>query len=125
MQVTYRIPSKKVPYGYLEFTCGPDDQLPDPQVLANGYAEYIRAYQAAEVAAFERPPVVVIDTKKQEDKAIEDATKLLDEGLDGVTEIDESTPATSAPWDKTSDTEATSTEENKPWNAADSDWDFS
>ncbi|AWN05142.1 hypothetical protein SEA_VORVOLAKOS_62 [Streptomyces phage Vorvolakos] len=121
MEITYRIPSKKVPYGYLEFTCGPDDQLPDPQVLANGYAEYIRAYQAAEVAAFERPPVVVVaPVQKQAEKAVEDAVKILDEGLDGVTEVNENDPP--APWDKTSDeTEATN---EKPWDLDDSDWDI-
>lgn len=128
MQVTYRIPSKKVPYGFVEIVGEPVDfgltgdgyGHADPVELAQSYANFIKAYQAAEVAAFEAAPSK--SKVKQEDKSIEEAVKILDEGL-GVTEIDESTPV--APWDNTSDTEATSTEEKKPWNVSDGDWDFS
>lgn len=120
MQVTYRIPSKKVPYGYIEFTwerTDGDASLPNPDELAQEYSQYIKEYQAAEVAAFEAAPKAA---PKQEDKSIEEATKILDEGLGGVEEIDESAPV--KPWDKASDT---ATEEKKPWTASDGDWDFS
>lgn len=120
MQVTYRIPSKKVPYGYIELT-GDHTEFPvdpsSPTELAEAYAWYIKTYQAAEVAAFEAAPKAA---PKQEDKSIEDAIKILDEGLGGVEEVDENAPA--KPWDKTSDT---ATEEKKPWVTDDSDWDFS
>ena len=117
VEITYRIPSKKVPYGYLEFTAEPGN-LPDPEVLANEYAAYIKRYQAAEVAAFEAPPKA---PPKVEDKSTEEAVKMLDEGLDGVTEVDEHSPA--APWDKTSDETETATND-KPWDLDDSAWDM-
>lgn len=129
MQVTYRIPSKKVPYGYIEFTwerTDGDASLPNPDELAEEYAQYIKDYQSAEVQAFENPTADQLkradarSKAKQEDKSIEEATKILDEGLGGVEEIDENAPV--KPWDKTSDT---ATEEKKPWTASDGDWDFS
>lgn len=131
MQVTYRIPSRKVPYGFIEFQWerASGTGMPDPNEMAEEYAQYIKDYQAAEVQAFENPTARQIqkaDAKAKaiaEDKSVEEATKMLDEGL-GVTEIDEDAPL-AAPWDKTSDTEATSTEESKPWNVSDGDWDFS
>lgn len=55
MQVTYRIPSRKVQYGYLEFTVDEGQALPDPVELAEQYVQYIKDYQAAEVQAFENP----------------------------------------------------------------------
>ncbi|QIA28847.1 hypothetical protein [Streptomyces phage JXY1] len=56
-----------------------------------------------------------------EDKSIDEATKILDEGLGGVEEIDEDAPV--KPWDKTSDETTTATTE-KPWDLDDSDWDI-
>jgi hypothetical protein len=113
--ITVRIPSKKVPYGFLEF----QQEVPslDPQGLAEMYVQLIKDYQAAEVAAFEAAPKAA---PKQEDKSVDEAVKILDEGLGGVEEIDENAPV--KPWDKASDTE---TEEKKPWAAEDGDWDFS
>ena len=115
--ITVRIPSKKVPYGFLEFQ--QEVESVEPQALADMYVQLIKEYQAAEVAAFEaahtKPKV------KVEDTSIEDAVKMLNDGLDGVEEIDEDAPV--KPWDKTSDETTT---ETKPWEAAsDSDWDFS
>jgi hypothetical protein len=119
VDITYRIPSKKVPYGYIEFTWKRESGtgMPDPDEMAAEYADYIKRYQAAEIKAFETPPKAA---PKVEDKSVEEATKILDEGLDGVTEVNESDPP--APWDKTSD-ETESTEE-KPWDLDDSDWDM-
>ncbi|UJQ86900.1 hypothetical protein SEA_TREAT_65 [Streptomyces phage Treat] len=119
MQVTYRIPSKKVPYGYLEFTTSEGESLPDPVTLAEDYAQYVKDYQSAEVQAFENPTAGQL---KRADKSIEEATKILDEGLGGVEEIDEDAPV--KPWNKT-ETAATATEEKKPWTAEAGDWDFS
>lgn len=119
MQVTYRIPSRKVPYGYIEFTWKRETGtgMPDPEEMAQEYAEYIKSYQAAEVAAFEAAPKAA---PKQKDTAVEDAIKVLDEGLDGVTEVNENDPP--APWDKTSD--ETESNNDKPWDLDDSDWDM-
>jgi len=125
VDITYRIPSKKVPYGYIEFTDSTEMAgLPDPVALAEWYAQFIKEYQAAEVAAFEaaprkaKPAVVVPDSA--DDSAIDEAAKMLSDGLGGATEIDENTPA--KPWDKTSD-ETESTNE-KPWDLDDSAWDM-
>lgn len=119
MDITYRIPSKKVPYGYIEFTWKREagTGMPDPAEMAAEYAQYIKAYQAAEVAAFEAAPK---SPPKVEDKSVEEATKMLDEGLGGVKEIDEDAPA--KPWDKTSDETESTTE--KPWDLDDSAWDM-
>lgn len=116
MLVTVRIPSKKVPYGFLEF----QQEVPslDPLGLAEMYAQLIKDYQAAEVAAFEAAPKK--PTVKVEDTSVEEATKMLNDGLGGVEEIDENAPA--KPWDKTSD-ETESTNE-KPWDLDDSAWDM-
>lgn len=125
MEITYRIPSKKVPYGYIEFTWKRETGtgMPDPSEMAEEYAAYIRSYQAAEVAAFERPPVVATPPlQEQADKAVEDAVKILDDGLDGVTEVSEN--AKPAPWDKTSDETETESTNEKPWDLDDSDWDM-
>jgi hypothetical protein len=120
MQVTYRIPSKKVPYGYIELT-GDHTEFPvdptSPDELAEAYAWYIKTYQAAEVAAFEAAPKK--PAVKVEDSSTDEAVKMLNDGLGGVEEIDENEPV--KPWDKAP--EATATEEKKPW--SDADWDFS
>lgn len=117
MQVTYRIPSKKVPYGYLEFTTSDGETPPDPEQMAAEYADYIKRYQAAEVAAFEAAPK---SPPKVEDKSVDEATKMLSDGLGGAEEIDENAPV--KPWDKTSDETESTTE--KPWDLDDSDWDM-
>lgn len=125
MDITYRIPSKKVPYGYLEFSVSEGESLPDPVRLAEDYAQYIKDYQTAEVQAFENPSAGQIQranswSKQAEDKAVDEAAKMLSDGLGGAEEIDEDAPV--KPWNKTSD--ETETEE-KPWEADEADWDFS
>lgn len=119
MQVTYRIPSKKVPYGYIEFTWKREagTGMPDPVEMAVEYADYIKAYQTAEVAAFEKRATLQAHDKP--DKAVDEAAKMLSDGL-GATEIDESEPV--KPWDKSADE---STTESKPWETNAGDWDFS
>lgn len=118
MQVTVRIPSKKVPYGFLEFQH--EVSSVEPQALAEMYAQLIKDYQAAEVAAFEAAPSK--PKVKVEDSSVEEAAKMLSDGLGGASEIDENEPA--KPWDKSSD-ETESTTDSKPWNTDASDWDFS
>lgn len=118
MKITVRIPSKKVPYGYLEYETEVDSV--EPQALAEMYANLIRDYQAAEVAAFEAAPKKAVKLGPVEDSSVDEAVKLLNEGLGETTEVNESDPP--APWDKTSD-ETESTEE-KPWDLDDSDWDM-
>lgn len=115
MQVTVRIPSKKVPYGFLEF----QQEVPslDPLGLAEMYAQLIKDYQTAEVQAFENPTGSQL---ARADKSVDEAAKMLNDGLGGVEEIDENAPA--KPWDKSTDE---STTESKPWEADEADWDFS
>lgn len=120
MEITYRIPSKKVPYGYLEFTMKEGDTLPDPVELADSYASYILSYQTAEVVAFENPGHLKVKAKPSPEKETAAAINDLNEGLGGVTEIDEDEPV--APWNKGSEDKET---EAKPWDAGnDSDWTF-
>ena len=123
MQITYRIPSKKVPYGFIEFqwerTDG-DASLPDAGELAEEYAQYIKDYQAAEVQAFENPSARQIrkaDKPKEDinDLAgddVEKAASIVKEEL-GAAEVGEHEPV--APWDKKEETE---TPKSKPV------WDF-
>ena len=116
MKVTYRIPSKKVPYGYIEIdwerTDG-DASLPSPEELAQEYAAYILAYQKAEVAAFEQPPKAAPKAKPD---PVDAAADLMREAL-GATEVDGDDPA--APWNE-DETPTTS----KPADSNESDWDF-
>lgn len=121
MDITYRIPSKKVPYGYIEFTWERDGSygLPSPDELASEYADYIREYQSAEVAAFETAPIKPKPQAKP-NTSVEEAAKMLSDGLGGAEEIDEDAPV--KPWDKTSDETESTTE--KPWDLDDSDWDM-
>lgn len=124
--ITYRIPSKKVPYGYLEFAVSEGESLPDPVILAEDYAQYIKDYQTAEVQAFENPSLGQIQRAdarskvQDEDKAVDEAAKMLSDGLGGAEEIEEGAPV--KPWDKTSDETETTTE--KPWDLDDSAWDM-
>lgn len=131
MQVTWRIPSKKVPYGFIEVVDTTSYAvMPSPEELAEDYAQYIKDYQSAEVQAFENPTADQLkradarSKAKEQDKSIEEATKILDEGLGGVEEIEENAPVRPGPWTKT-ETEATATEEKKEWSAEPGDWDFS
>lgn len=116
MKVTYRIPSKKVPYGYIEIE---DDQsyavMPGAEELAQDYAAYILKYQGAEVAAFEKPRTVAAKAKPEED--INDTAAEEIKSQLGATEIDGDDP--SAPWNE--DETAT---KSKPAESSDSDWDF-
>lgn len=125
MKITYRIPSKKVPCGYLELQADVDvpvNGLPDAVALANDYAQFIKDYQAAEVAAFESSPKAATPKVKPEDDINDVASDMIKDGL-GATDV------TDAPWGKT-DTPTESKEWTPPETEAvanDSDdvvWDF-
>lgn len=119
MELTYRIPSKKVPYGYLEFTCKEGEALPDPVEMANQYADYISRYQKAEVEAFERgpKPVVASVSSITEDEAAD----LIKRELGGV----ELSPEEAAkPWNQ-EQAEDEKAWESDPVTASSDDWDFS
>lgn len=121
MELIYRIPSKKVPYGYIEIRDpAPINGMPDPTDLAEWYAQFIKEYQAAEVAAFEAAPSKPVKLGPVDDSSVEEATKMLNDGLGGVEEIEENAPV--KPWDKTSDETETTAE--KPWDLDDSAWDM-
>ena len=117
MQVTYRVPSKKVQYGYLEFT--KEDAGDSPEVLAEAYADFILRYQKAEKEAFETwtPATNSAPEADINDEVLNTAADTIKDSL-GATEITED-----APWDKPT----TETTNEKPWAAStsDDDWDFS
>jgi len=117
MQVTYRIPSKKVQYGYLEFTREVEDETPEGLALA--YADFILRYNVAERNAFETwtPGKKPEPEEDINDVALDAAADTIKDSL-GATEINESDPV--APWDKP--TEETTTK--KDWDVSDGDWDF-
>lgn len=130
MKVTYRIPSKKVPYGYIEVEWDKDDNvMPGPLDLAEDYAQYILDYQAAEVQAFENPAARQIKKADKVDTSVADAQKILNEGLGGVSEVDGDDP--NAPWvdnptaDAEPDTSTTVNESNEKAQPSDDDWHFS
>lgn len=122
MQVTYRIPSRKVQYGYLEFTVDEGQALPDPVELAEQYVQYIKDYQAAEIQAFENPAVRQIKKADTTEDINEVAANEIKSQL-GATDVTNGAP----PWAKAAT-------ESKEWEepqtaapkavASDSDWDF-
>jgi len=123
MQVTIRIPSKKVPYGFIELI-GDHTEFPvdanNPEELAEAYAWYIKTYQDAEVKAFETGAKAPAKDKSDEDindVALDRAADTIKDSL-GATEISENDPV--APWDKP--TEETTIK--KDWDVSDGDWDF-
>lgn len=101
MQVTYRIPSRKVQYGYLEFTVDEGQALPNPVELAEQYVQYIKDYQAAEVQAFENPAIRQIKKADATEDINEVAANEIKSQL-GATDV------TSAPW-------ANAPSESKDW----------
>lgn len=112
-EVTFRIPSKVVQYGYIEFPFKvPDDA--SPETLATVYVNYVYAFQKEEQEALQRLADGVREASTPKaprpyDEDVQEAVRALDEGLGGVTEVagDESTVA---PWDQPAAAAAP-----KPW----------
>lgn len=114
--ITYRIPSAKVKFGYIEVTVNDLSELPEPEALAQHYADYMVRYAQAETGE------VAAQQKVLDDKA---ALELLNSEL-GVTKLSEEEAA--KPWNQETETE------KKPWESGekqpeaaasnDSDWDF-
>lgn len=132
MKITYRIPSKKVPYGYVEMV-DENATMPQPDELAQWYANFISQYQAAEVAAFEQPTKVAKPKPVPEDDINDIASDLIKDGL-GATEL--SPEEAAKPWNKTGSGSMDGYETDEPttskaWEESkaepsvdDTDWDF-
>lgn len=129
-EITYRIPSKAVQYGYVEVTRNwSDDEPTDPEMLAAAYINYVYAFQKEEQAAISRlkdapqkPSAAPQGAEQSEvDRAIGEtlkAAQVLADGLGGVTKVgeedvhpEESDPEETgkAPWDAKVKAKA------KPW----------
>lgn len=121
-EITYRIPSKAVQYGYVEVTRNwSDDEPTDPEMLAAAYINYVYAFQKEEQAAIERLKDVpqkpsaapqgaeqrtVQEVMSDEDvDSLAEAQAILDKELGGVIEVEENDnipmdrAAQAAPWD--------------------------
>jgi len=115
-EMIFRIPSRTVQYGYVELPLAMEPGM-SPEMIAAAYVNYVHAFQKEEEAAIERLKEAVrapvapskAPTTEQLYEGAEDAIKALDEGLGGVTEIDERED-NPAPWD----TEAEAPKP-KPW----------
>lgn len=86
-EVTFRIPSKAVQYGYVErLVLLPDDA--SPELVASTYVNYVYAFQKEEQAAIKRLQGGVSAPQGADPgQQVLDAVKALDEGLGGVTEV--------------------------------------
>lgn len=116
-KVTYRIPSKKVQYGYVEITGDPGDfgieDTADAHAIAKNYVDYM--------VAFARSEAGTVTAAKPEAPASEDVADLLREEL-GARVVETTEKTSKKPWEN-KPAEATS---NKPWEnkPAAADWDI-
>lgn len=95
-EMIFRIPSRTVQYGYVELPVDLEDGS-SPELIAAAYVSYVYAFQKEEEATVKRLAKGVSAPEKPSQGATEDqAKRLLDEGLGGVTEVSED----AAPWDK-------------------------
>lgn len=94
-EALFRIPSKAVQYGYVEFTQEMGGL--DPENLAYAYVNYVYAFQKAEQDAIKAIQEGVSAPVPASQPVTEgQAQRYLDEGLGGVSEIEEYDSATEA-----------------------------
>lgn len=114
-KVTYRIPSKKVVYGYIEITGDPGDfgitDTADAHGIAQAYTQYVAAFQRSEMGT-----VAAVSPQAPEPTVDE----LLRDEL-GAREI---SSTTNKPWEN-----KPAAGNDKPWAskaapASDDDWDI-
>ena len=115
-EVTFRIPSKAVNYGYIEFPLTVEDGA-TAEALASVYVNFVYAFQKEELAALKRiaeGPAQAGPTNPTTDTH-EAATEAIKAGL-GATEVESTEPEGDAlyneaakPWDKAVDAKP------KPW----------
>ena len=116
-EIIYRIPSA-IPYAYVEIHAQDISELPDPAMLAAHYAAYYDAYSKEEKEAIKR----ALEGPKRPDprdsigdphKAVTEAVRALDEGLGGVTKLEDLIEVSGiAPWD---DSDLKAEAKPKPW----------
>jgi hypothetical protein len=140
-EITYRIPSRTVQYGFVEVKRSwSDDEPTDPALLAAAYVSYVHAFQREEEATIQRlkdapsgaVKAPVAASRPEVDHPVDlvdKAAQMVAEGLGGATEIPEYevgdtvtvggvefTKHSEAPWEA----KATSVAPKlKPWEA---DW---
>lgn len=108
-EITFRIPSKAVTYGYVEIPVTLTDD-PAPEALASMYVNYVYAFQREEQAALKR--IAEGPSREQINQVMSDedidteaeAVAIIKDGL-GATEVDEA----AKPWDQAVDAKL------KPW----------
>jgi hypothetical protein len=104
-EITYRIPSRTVQYGYVEVKRNwSDDEPTDPEMLAAAYVSYVYAFQKEEEATVRRIQDGVQEASEAPLAAsqpevdhpvdpVDKAAQMIAEGLGGATEIEEDTSA--------------------------------
>jgi hypothetical protein len=100
-EITYRIPSRTVQYGYVEVKRSwSDDEPTDPEMLAAAYVSYVYAFQKEEEATVRRIQDGVQEASEAALAAsqpevdhpvdpVDKAAQMVAEGLGGATEIDD------------------------------------
>jgi hypothetical protein len=100
-EITYRIPSRTVQYGYVEVKRNwSDDEPTDPEMLAAAYVSYVYAFQKEEEATVRRIQDGVQEASEAALAAsqpevdhlvdpVDKAAQMLAEGLGGATEIED------------------------------------
>lgn len=105
--ITFRVPSKAVQYGYIELPVSVEEGA-SPEALASVYVNFVYAFQKEEQAAIKR----LLDAPQAASQPVteEQAKRYLDEGLGGTTELsDDGQNEDVKPWDKPAP------EVKKPW----------
>lgn len=120
-KVTYRIPSKKVQYGYVEITGDPGDfgieDTADAHAIAQAYVDYMIAFARSEAGSVEAASKQ--EAPPKDPVTPDEVEQLLHDEL-GAQKI--GTKQSKKPWEK----DATAATE-KPWEskpASASDWDI-
>ena len=134
-EITYRIPSRTVQYGFVEVRRSwSDDEPTDPEMLAAAYVSYVYAFQKEEEATVQRlkdapsgalkAPLAASEFKPDRPvDPVDKAAQIVAEGLGGATEVDsteeisddgqnsDEMPGGIAPW------EQDLARKSKPWEA--------
>lgn len=110
-EMTFRIPSRTVQYGYVEIPFEYESGI-EAEMLAAHYVSFVYAFQKEEEATVKRLAEGVSAPEKLSKGATEEqAKRMLDEGLGGVTEVPDevSEVSSNAPWNSKVDSQP------KPW----------
>lgn len=117
-EVTFRLPSKAVQYGYVEVKGTPDELgiegAPTGDAVGAAYAIYVAKFLMGEIEGAKvdvAPPRTIREIMSDEDvDTVAEAQVILDKELGGVTEVSEEGEA--KPWNKKPEAK------KKPWEQA-------